>query len=436
MKMRDTLTITKNGHLTIGGCDAAELVKEFGTPLYAMDEAYLMHTATRMRHALTEKYPNSLVCYASKAFSCTAIYQMFSLLGLGADVASGGELYTAVKAGMDPARLYFHGNNKLSKELTAALDANVHAVVIDSLYEIQLLNELCGARHQRQGVLIRVNPGIDAHTHHFIQTARVDSKFGFSIADGAALTAVKEILKQPNLEFLGIHCHIGSQIFEVMPFTLAVDKMTDFMVVLSKACGVEVRELNMGGGYGVTYTQEDKPLEPEDYIGAIADKLTACIAQKALNTPKLIIEPGRSLVGEAGITLYSIGAIKEIEGIKKYISVDGGMFENPRCALYDAKYEAVLALRALESGTETVTVAGKCCESGDILAKDILLPRAKSGEILAIFTTGAYHYSMASNYNRNVVPPVVLCKNGKARYMIKPQSYADIVSRDVKYKLD
>ena len=430
MKARETLKIKENGHLEIGGADCVELAARFGTPLYVLDEEYIRSVCRGYTRLLTEKYPNSKIVYASKAFSSLAIYPIVHSEGLGADVVSGGELYTARKAGMPASEMYFHGNNKSAAELEFAVREGVHAVVTDSFYEIDLLDEIARKQNKKQGVLVRVNPGIDAHTHRFIQTTRPDSKFGFSIADGAALNVLQTIAKKENLDFLGLHCHIGSQIFELKPFALAVDKMTDFIVQAAQ-CGIKVRELNMGGGYGVTYTAEDKPLQPWEYVDAIVEKLSECVREKRIDAPKLILEPGRSIVGEAGITLYTVGAIKEIEGIKKYIAVDGGMFENPRYALYQSKYDAVLANRALDAPCETVTVAGKCCESGDMLIENICLPKAKSGDLLAVFTTGAYHYSMASNYNRNPVPPVVLVNRGESEYIVKPQSYEDMLAREV-----
>lgn len=430
MKERETLKINANNHLEIGGCDTVDLTKSFGTPLYVMDEDYIRSVCKGYKQILDREYGNGLVCFASKAFSTKAIYTICKSEGLGADVVSGCELETALLGGMSADDIYFHGNNKTPFELELAVKKGVHAVVIDSFYEIDLLDKICASVGATMKTLIRVNPGIDAHTHQFIQTTRVDSKFGFSLADGSATDAIKKITERKNLQFVGLHCHVGSQIFELKPFELAVEKMTDYIVYLNGELGVEVAELNMGGGYGVTYTDEDKPLRPYEYVLAIVTKLNECIEEKKIASPRLILEPGRSIVGEAGITLYTVGAIKDIKDVKKYISVDGGMFENPRYALYEAKYEAVLANKASDEKTETVTVAGKCCESGDMLVIDARLPKAESGDILAVLTTGAYNYSMASNYNRNPIPPVVLVKDGKADYIVRPQSYEDIMSRD------
>lgn len=431
MKTRETLYANKDGQLIIGGCKATELAKKYGTPLYVMDEDYIRSVCKSYLKVLDEKYKNSLVCFASKAFSCKAIYKIVASERLGADVVSGGELYTALSAGTDADKIYFHGNNKTERELNEAVQAGVHAVVIDSFDEVDLLDGIARNANKTQKVLVRVNPGIDAHTHRFIQTTRVDSKFGFSISDGAAIEAIKKILGKKNLKFTGLHCHIGSQIFELKPFCIAVDKMTDFIKKLNDELKCEVEELNMGGGYGITYTAEDKPLEPYQYVEAIVDRLIQDTKEKKITPPRLVLEPGRSIVGEAGITLYTVGAVKDIKDVKKYISVDGGMFDNPRYALYEAKYEAVLANKANAKAEETVTVAGKCCESGDMLVVDAKLPKAERGDILAVLSTGAYNYSMASNYNRNAIPPVVLVKGGKSDYIIKPQTYEDLASRDV-----
>ncbi|MBR2988351.1 MAG: diaminopimelate decarboxylase [Clostridia bacterium] len=428
MVERETLKANSLGHLEIGGCDCVDLAKQYGTPLYVLDEDYIRAVCRGYTEVL-DTYGDALICYASKAFSTKAIYEICASENLGADVVSAGELLTALSSSLSANNIIFHGNNKSPFELELAVKNGVHAVVIDSEYEVELLNEIAREFGVVQNVLVRVNPGIDAHTHKFIQTTRVDSKFGFSIGDGTALEIIKKITTKSNLHFAGPHCHIGSQIFSLEPFRLAVEKMTDFIVALNQN-GVEVEELNLGGGYGVRYTDADAPLKPVEYVSAIIEKLKECIEVKKIKKPRLILEPGRSIVAEAGITLYSVGAIKEIKGIKKYLSVDGGMFEAPRYALYGAEYDCVLANRVSEMPTETVTIAGKCCESGDMVACDVKLPVAKSGDILAVLSTGAYHYSMASNYNRNLVPPVVLACKGKSDYIVRPQTYEDIVARD------
>lgn len=434
--MQKNIKINENGHLEIAGIEAGALVKEYGTPLYVMDEEYIRSVCRDIISCLKSEYPDSMACYASKAFSAKAIYQVVTSEGLGADVVSAGELYTAVMGKMPANRIIYHGNNKSKTELEYAVKTGVYAIVLDSHNELDLLSGIGDALGVSSiNVMVRINPGVEAHTHHYMQTSKTDSKFGFSISDGSAVEFIRKVSVTKNIRFIGIHCHIGSQIFETEPYRLAVDYMTDLISELSHN-NITVFDLNMGGGYGVFYTEYDKPKNPSVYIKVIADELKRCIAAKRIRAPKLIVEPGRCIVGEAGTTLYRIGSIKEIKDVKKYISVDGGLFENPRYALYQAKYSCMLAERANEPRTERVTVAGKCCETGDIIIEDCMLPTAESGDILAVFTTGAYNYSMASNYNRNAVPPVVFVRNGKSCYAVKPQTIEDIVSRDtfIEYK--
>lgn len=417
----------KNHKLTIGGCDATALAEKFGTPLYVFDADCAVGTAKSYVDVLKREYPDSTVCYASKAFCCTGIYSLLSPLGLGADVVSGGELYTALKGGMSASKIYFHGNNKTEKEIAYAIECGIECFVVDSERELALIDKHAA---KPQNVLVRVNPGVEAHTHRFIQTTLTDSKFGFSIADGTAEKIILSILNYKNIRFAGIACHIGSQIFEPQSFELAVDKMSDFIVRLN-SLGIAVERLDLGGGYGIHYIEQDKPLTPEQYMTNTVKYLKAAIARRNIKAPHLIVEPGRSIVGEAGITLYTVGAIKNIKNVKTYAAVDGGMFENPRVSLYDAQYTAVVCDRADAAATSVYSIAGKCCESGDVLINDIKLPELKSGDVLAVLSTGAYHYSMASNYNRNPVPPVIAVKNGRADYMVRPQTYEDMARNDV-----
>jgi len=420
----------KKGRLHIGGCDAAELAAKFGTPLYVLDGRYIRDTCKAYVAALKE-YGDGLIAYAGKALLCKAVCRLVAAEGLGLDVVSGGELATALAAGVNADKIYFHGNNKSRAELERAVSSGVHAVVIDSFFEIELLSEVCQKLGKRQKVLVRSNPGVEAHTHHYIQTALVDSKFGFSVADGAAAKAVAAILKTRNIDFLGLHCHIGSQIFEIEPFEMAAYKMLEFAAKLKAEYKAEAKELNLGGGFGIQYIDEDKPLTPAEYVGRVSEFVKKTAGELGLKAPRLIFEPGRTIVGPAGVTLYTIGAVKEITGVRKYAAVDGGMFDNPRKALYQARYKVALANRADEDAAEQVTIAGKCCESGDLLAEGVMLPKVAGGDILAVFCTGAYNYSMASNYNRNPVPPIVMVKDGKAEYIVKPQTYEDIMARDV-----
>lgn len=435
MNARETLKINGKGHLEIGGADTVELAKKFGTPLYVFDEKYVRDMMSVYRETIGREYGgHGIVAYASKAFSCMAIYAIAADEKIGVDVVSGGELYTALKAGFPAEKIFMHGNNKLYSELEFALDNKVGTIVVDSYREADIIDELARQRGIKQNVLIRINPGVEAHTHAFVQTARTDSKFGFSVSDGTAESITEYILSKQNLNLKGYHCHIGSQIFEKQSFVIAAEKVMDFISLVKSKTGFEADTLNLGGGFGIWYNDEDPKLKLDDYADYLKS-LIAAIKRKAeehsLNLPYLVIEPGRSIIGEAGITLYTVGAIKDIAGVKKYVAIDGGMFENPRYALYQSKYTALLANRANEPCTEKVTIAGKCCESGDIIAVDAALPKAQSGDILAVLSTGAYNYSMASNYNRNAVPPAVLVKNGEAEYVVKPQTYEDIIRNDV-----
>ncbi len=421
-------TKIKKHRLTVGGCDCKALAEQFGTPLYVFDVEYAESIAKAYVEVLKREYPDFTVCYASKAFCCTGIYEILAPLGLGADVVSGGELYTALLGGMSADKIYFHGNNKTGKEIKYAIESGVGCFVVDSPRELDLISRYA---KNPQNVMVRVNPGVEAHTHRFIQTTLVDSKFGFSISDGSAEQIIKSIAEYKNLHFCGIACHIGSQIFEKQPFEIAIDKTTDFIVKLN-SLGIDVERLDLGGGFGIKYADGDMPLTPEAYMSNTAKYLKKTVKEKGIAAPRLIVEPGRSIVGEAGVTLYTVGAIKTIENVKTYAAVDGGMFDNPRVALYDARYTAVVADKADEQAAAKYSIAGKCCESGDVLIDGIDLPALESGDVIAVMSTGAYHYSMASNYNRNAVPPVVAVKNGKACYMVKPQTYEDIVRNDSK----
>lgn len=435
MNERATLRVNEKGHLEIGGADCVELANRFSTPLYVYDEAHIRNMMRVFKNTIKEEYNgNGQVLYASKAFSCEAVYAIARSEKIGVDVVSGGELYTALKAGFPAEEIYFHGNNKLERELELALDGKVGTIVVDSYREADILNEMCLTRGIKQNVLVRINPGVEAHTHAYVQTARTDSKFGFSVADGAAKNVCEYVLAKSNLCLKGYHCHIGSQIFEKQSFVIAAEKVLDFSSTIKKELGFEASIINLGGGFGVWYTDDDPKLklnDYNDYLKAVISAVKRKVKEHSLKEPYLLIEPGRSIIAEAGITLYTVGAIKNIPGIKKYVAIDGGMFESPRYALYQSKYTVLLANRANEPCTEKVSIAGKCCESGDLIAVDVPLPEAKSGDILAVLTTGAYHYSMASNYNRNFIPAAILVNEGKADYILKPQTYEDLVRNDL-----
>ena len=431
---RDTLKINEKGHLEIGGADCVALAEQFSTPLYVFDEAYIRRMMRIYQDTINTEYQGKgLVLYASKAFSCEAVYSIARSEGIGVDVVSGGELYTALRAGFPADKITMHGNNKLPYEIEQALDARIGMIVVDSHSEADFIEWEAEKRGIVQNVLIRINPGVEAHTHAYVQTATPDSKFGFSVANGAAEEMTGYVLSKPHLRLHGYHCHIGSQIFKKQSFVLAVRKNLAFMAEMKAKLGFEADSLNMGGGFGIWYAEGDAMIDVDgyaDYLRALISTVKEGCAELGLRRPYLYLEPGRSIVGEAGITLYTVGAIKEIPGIRKYIAIDGGMFDNPRYALYQSKYTAILANRAAEDATELVSIAGKCCESGDLIGVDFNLPKANTGDILAVLSTGAYNYSMASNYNRNLIPPVVLVKDGKAEYIVKPQSYEDLVRND------
>ena len=434
MNERKTLNYDNNGQLVIGGITATELARKYGTPLYVMDQQYIEDMCSIYSETLQKEYGDGMIAYASKAFSCKEIYRIINSMNIGADVVSGGEIYTAMKAGFPMDKVCFHGNNKTIEELTLAIESKVGLIVLDSYSEADILDELCRKLGITQKVLIRVNPGVEAHTHHFIQTAKIDSKFGFSISSGEAEEMILHVKDKSNLILSGLHCHIGSQIFEEKSFVLAVEKMTDFYKLLKDKHGIIFDTLNLGGGFGIWYADGDAKKSVIDYAGyikIIASELNRCVEAKGLTKPFLILEPGRSIVGEAGVTLYTVGRIKNIKNVKNYIAVDGGMFDNPRFALYQAKYTVIPVEKKSYTNTNKYTIAGKCCESGDIIAEDVDLPSVKEGDLLAVLSTGAYNYSMSSNYNRNLIPPVVMVKNGVSRYAVKPQTYEDIIRNDV-----
>lgn len=435
MNERETLTVNSRGHLEIGGCDAVGLAEKFGTPLYVFDEAYIRQVMRTYKQTIDKEYGGKgIVLYASKAFSCKAIYRIADSEGIGVDVVSGGELYTALSVGFPAERIFMHGNNKTFEELNYAVESGVGTIVVDSYREADLLDGICMQKGVRQNVLIRINPGVEAHTHAYVQTATPDSKFGFSIADGTAQKITSYVLDKKHLNLKGFHCHIGSQIFEKQSFVIAAEKMMAFIASVKKSLSFTAEVLNIGGGFGIYYTDEDPKLKQEDYsayLKALLDTVSAKAEEYSLPRPFVAIEPGRSIIGEAGVTLYTVGAIKQIPALKTYVAIDGGMFDNPRYALYQSKYTVVAADNMNAPCTQKVTIAGKCCESGDIIAVDVALPEVKSGDILAVLSTGAYNYSMASNYNRNFIPQSILVKDGKARTIINKQTYEDLVRNDV-----
>lgn len=432
MFVNDCLNVNEKGHLTIGGCDTLELAKEFGTPLYVMDEATIRNTCKSYVNSIKTHYDGKgLPMYASKALSCKALVQLADSENMGLDVVSGGEIYTAMKANFPPEKIQFHGNNKTEAELRMALDYNIGKIIVDNLYELELLNKIAGEKNKVVKISMRIKPGIDAHTHNFIMTGQIDSKFGFALETGEAMAAVKESLKLGNVDLTELHCHIGSQIFDIDPFVKAAEVMMDFIGQIKRETGHLVTELNLGGGYGIKYTENDNPVPYDNYMAAVSKAIKAKASENDIPVPFIYMEPGRSVVGEAGITLYTVGGRKEIPNIRTYVSVDGGMTDNIRYALYESEYTVVNAGKADQKPNEKVTVAGKCCESGDLIQKDTPVADVQVGDTLAVLSTGAYNYSMASNYNRNPRPAIVMVKDGKPRLIVKRESYDDLVANDL-----
>lgn len=432
MLVSKNLGVNEKGHLTIGKADTVELAEKYGTPLYVMDEELIRENARSFRTSIDKFYGGrGLVCYASKAFSCLEIYRIMKDEKMGVDVVSEGEIYTAYKAGFPMENVCFHGNNKTDEEIELALKTGVGRIVADNIYELHRLSEIAGKMNKTAKIMLRIKPGIDAHTHNFIKTGQIDSKFGFALETGEAFEAVKESLTLPNIDLCGVHCHIGSQILEVSPFVLAAEVMIKFIGKVKKELNHEITELNLGGGYGIKYVENDNPIPYEKYMEAVSEQIKKSCKDEGVEVPFIYMEPGRSIVAPAGITLYTVGGIKHIPNIRTYVSVDGGMCDNPRYILYSSEYDAEVANRAGEEKTETVTIAGKCCESGDLIGEGMKLQKVKEGDIIAVLATGAYNYSMSSNYNRNLKPAVVMVKGDESRVVVKRETLDDVIRNDV-----
>jgi diaminopimelate decarboxylase len=424
-----TQRVNEQGHLEVGGCDVVDLARRFGTPLYVMDEAAIRESCREYLGAFRARYPRSEVSFAGKAFLCKAICPIIEQEGLHLDVASGGELFTALAAGFPPERIALHGNNKAPEELKMAVDARVGRIMVDNLYELDLLDRAAAETSAPIPVMVRVKPGIDPHTHRRIRTGQADSKFGLGIGDGAALAAIRRILATPSLAFRGVHCHVGSQLLDTETHIEKVRIMVDFLRTIRDETGVTAEELNIGGGLGIRYLSEHRPPALSDLADAVIEALVEALDRHGLGRPVLAQEPGRALVGEAGTTLYAIGAIKEISGMRTYVGIDGGMSDNPRPQLYDAVYEAIVANKAAQPADFVATVAGKHCET-DTLIPAVSIARPEPGDILAVQSTGAYNYSMASNYNRFTRPAVVLVNDGVADVIVRRETYQEVAARD------
>ncbi len=425
-------SVNKNGNLEIGGIDTLALAAKHGTPLYVMDENAIRENCRLLKNSLDENYnKNGIVLYASKAFCCKEIYRIMNEEGLGIDVVSGGEMYTALKAGFPAEKMYFHGNNKTTAELTMAIENNIGYIVLDNLPELELLSNIAVANKKTVNVLFRIKPGIDAHTHNFIRTGQIDSKFGFAIETGEAMEAIKKALSTQSITISGIHCHIGSQIFDIEPFCHAAEVMLEFAKQVQNDCGYTIKQLNLGGGFGIRYVPQDDPKALDSYMNNVSKTVYDFCEKNNFPIPYICIEPGRSIVGDTGITLYSVGGVKTIPGHRTYVSIDGGMTDNPRYALYQADYEIIIANKAAKQKDFVATVAGKCCESGDLIQENAPMQTPAVGDIMAVLSTGAYNYSMASNYNRVGRLPVVFVKNGQDRVVVKRESFDDLIKNDI-----
>lgn len=421
----------KDGILYFDGCSTVDLAKQYGTPLYVMSEGDIEDKMREIKTCFLDKYPNTRAAYASKAFCTMAIYKICEKEGFCIDIVSGGELHTAIKAGFPAERIEFNGNNKLPQEIEEALDYGIGRFIVDGLQEVALIEAICKEKGKTANILFRVTPGVAASTHDYITTGKKDSKFGIPLDEDVFFPQVEAAIKAEHINFLGLHFHVGSQLFDNAPFLQALDIILDKVAEIKKRFDYDIKELNLGGGFGATYIDEER--KPYAYfLAPMMERIEAFFTELGVERPAVVIEPGRSIAAEAGLSLYTIGSIKDIRDIRKYVSVDGGMTDNIRPALYQAEYEGLVANKASEPKDDKVTICGKCCESGDILIKDCMITgTAKAGDLFAMFSTGAYGFSMASNYNSNPIPAVVLVKDGKSELIVKRQSYDDIIKNQI-----
>ncbi len=430
--LHDNLSVNSAGRLCLAGVDTVALAKEYGTPLYVLDEARIRGRMRTYRDAMAASFPaGSMPLFASKALSIKEIYRIAREEGIGTDIVSGGELYTALAAGFPPERMYFHGSSKTMAEIRCGVEAGVGCFIADNPEELRRIGRCAAERGVRQKVLLRLSPGIDPHTFAAVTTGTVESKFGVAIETGQAADFVRQALGTDGVELMGFHCHIGSQIPEAQPFFDTIDIMTAFMADMRDALGYTAPVLNVGGGLAVPYFEGDCTSDPAAVIPAVGAYLARRCDSLGLPVPRILMEPGRSIVADAGLTLYNVENVKTIPGYAAYVAVDGGMTDNPRYALYGARHSAVVADRAGEPADHAYTVAGRCCESDDLIGVDMPLQRAEIGDTLAVLVTGAYNYSMASNYNRVPRPAVVMVKDGQARVVVRRETYEDLVACDV-----
>lgn len=430
--LHDNLSINKEGHLCFAGLDTVELAKKHGTPLFLIDEDRIRQNARTYINAMRKYFGgDSGPLLASKALCFSEIYRIAASEGMRTDIVSPGELYTAHSAGFPMERAYFHGNNKTNEDIAYAIECGIGYFIVDNREELEEINRVASGKGIKQKILLRLSPGIDPHTHAKISTGKVDSKFGSAIETGQADEMVALALSLEGVELEGYHCHIGSQIFECDPFCDAADIMLDYVAHIKEKLGFEAGVLNIGGGFGVRYVDDDPYIDYEEGIRKIASHVDAKCSSLGINKPTILMEPGRSMVADAGMTLYTVGTVKTITGYKTYVSIDGGMTDNPRYALYQSKYTFEIANKVNEEKILDCTIAGRCCESGDLLGEDVKLQRAERGDILATLVTGAYNYAMSSNYNKIPRPPVVMIKDGADRIAVKRETYADLARLDV-----
>ena len=421
----------ENGHLTFAGRDVCSLAKEYGTPLYIMDEEKIREKISIYREALKEYFDDAQVLYASKACSFKKMYEILNAEGSGFDVVSSGEIFTALKAGISLENVYFHSNNKTDADIEFAIDNKMGYFVVDNVEEVDAIEKIAGEKGVKQKILLRLTPGIDPHTYEAVNTGKVDSKFGTAIDTGQAKEIVGHTLKCENIELMGFHCHIGSQVFDSDTFLRGSEIMLDFIKEMKDVYGFEAKQLDLGGGYGVPYTDADPSIDIRENIKTVSIFIKEKCNALGINVPKILMEPGRSIVADAGMTLYTCGTVKKITGYKNYVSIDGGMTDNPRFALYGSKYTVINAGKAEEGKIFKASVVGRCCESGDIIQEDVMLPETERGDIIAVCTTGAYNYSMASNYNRICRPAILILAKDKEYIAVKRESLEDIVRNDI-----
>ena len=432
MLYSDSLSVSPENHLMIGRHDAVALAREFGTPLYVLDEDLMRRNCREYRETLRRFCGDrALALFASKALCTLHTARVAAEEGLGADAVSGGEIYTLRKAGFPMDKVYFHGNNKSPEEIDLAMDSGVGYFVVDNRDELERVNAAAARRGMVQKILFRVKPGVDCHTHDYIKTGQIDSKFGVALETGEAFALHQYAASLPAVRVEGVHCHIGSQIFEIEPFLEALRRMMALIARLRKELAMPAKILNLGGGFGIRYEAEDDPPALADYMQAITHTLRQEAKRLDIETPFLVFEPGRAIVGAAGVTLYTVGSVKVIPGVRTYVAVDGGMGDNPRYALYQARHPALVANRAGDAPTGPVTIAGKCCESGDLIAENVPLPEVHAGDILAVLVTGAYNYSMASNYNRLPRPAMVALRGDDKKIIVRRETYEDVIGHDV-----